>query len=412
MGLKKYILEFNFKFLWFVAFLFITGNSLAQFKFVDSCVNFTLHLTVENPYSDTIVYSYRDCYKGEGVKRRVPANNGVIQINGYVNRSAEIMIYTNPLAPSEDSSFYRFIAEEGEHTVKLVMKGDAIVSDEIIGAKSQIDKQLWTKENAALLMLTNKYLTRSSILYRSQSQQDSVSFQSNAIAFEHKINVLRELQMIQGLNFIKSNPNSYFSAALIFRYKRLYDVDTILKYFKNLSPNVQQSDFGKYAIEDLSKRTNRWELFSGIFDSSYLSEINKIKNVYDITLPSLKGGKIELSKYKNKIIVLDFWASWCKPCIAAIPSINKLREEFKNEPVEFIAISVDDNKTAWKNAVEKNKYNGIQLLDSEELLATYYKVLWFPKYVILDKNGKVITDDAPGPQTGELEKLIRIVLAK
>lgn len=399
-------------FLSFFLVLTVATTCSAQFKFVDSCVNFTLNLSIENPYSDTIVYSYRDCDKGEGVRGRVSANNGVIQIKGYVNRAAEIMIYTNPLAPYEDSSFYRFIAEHGEHTVKLTMNDDAITNDEILGAKSQLDKKNWTEKNAVLLQLDYKYREEFSVLARKRTTLDSVFFQKALNTYENKRSVLNELQLAEGLKFVKNNPDSYFSAALIFRYKRLYDVDTIVKYLKTLSPKVQQSDFGKYAIEDLSKRTNNWKLFAGIFDTAYLRVITNIKNVYDVTLPSIKGKNIELSNYKNKIIVLDFWASWCKPCIAAIPSINKLREEFKNEPVEFIAISVDDNKAAWKNAVEKNKYNGIQLLDSEELTATYYKVLWFPKYVVLDKNGNVITDDAPSPQSGELEKLIRKALEK
>ena len=141
--------------------------------------------------------------------------------------------------------------------------------------------------------------------------------------------------------------------------------------------------------------------FSDYMDSSFYEKLKNIKSIYDISLTSIDGETISLSKYKNKILLLDFWSSWCNPCVASIPYVNQLIDDLKNHSIEIISVSMDAKPSVWKNAVTNNNYKGVHLLDKDGLLATYYKVLWAPKYIIIDNTGAIIDADAPSPREGE-----------
>lgn len=379
----------------------LNTNSISQFKFVDSCSKFNLLLKIKNPYSDTIVYLYKDCEKGVVIKERTVLVNGETRISGYINRSAEAVIYCNIYSQFEDSSFFRLILEPGEITVTLTMTGANIVKQNTTGSISQNERQRWNNDNELLLQMENDYLAEYRQFLKSNIKLDSAAVQKKQWMYQNKLDVLNELKVRLGLAYIKQHPGSYFSGALLFRFKSRYAVDTIMKYFNILSANVQQSDFGKYILEDVFKRSNDWAFFSDYMDSSFYKKLKNIKSIYDISLTSLNGETVTLSNYKNKILLFDFWSSGCKPCIASIPSINRLMEDFKNYPVEIISVSMDTKESVWKNTVSSNNYKGVHLLDKDGFLATYYKVLWAPKYIIIDNTGAIIDADAPSPREGE-----------
>jgi len=379
----------------------LNTNSIGQFKFVDSCSEFNLLLKITNPYSDTILYLYRNCEKGVLARERTILVNGEARISGYINRSAEAIIYCNIYSQFEDSSSFRLMLEPGDMNVSLTMTGANIVNQNTTGSISQNERQRWNKDNELLLQMENDYLAEYRQFLKSNIKLDSVELQKRQWMYQNKLDVLNELKVTLGLEYIKQHPGSYFSGALLFRFKSRYVVDTIIRYFSMLSASVQQSDFGKYILEDVFKRSNDWAFFSDYMDSSFYQKLKNIKSIYDVSLTSLNGETITLSKYKNKILLFDFWSSGCKPCIASIPSINRLMEDFKNYPVEIISVSMDTKESVWKNSVINNNYKGVHLLDKDGFLATYYKVLWAPKYIIIDNTGAIIDADAPGPREGE-----------
>lgn len=390
----------------------IITNVKCQFKFIDSCVKFNLYLKIENPYSDTIVYRYKDCSKAAGIIERVVLKNGEARISGYFNRSAEMIVNCDLNAPFEDSSFYRLILEPGDISVNLIMTGAKIISEATTGSISQNERQKWNSENKSLLEKLYFYSNEYSSFLKANTKRDSEILQKKQLEYQYKLDVLNELKVSIGLEYIKKYPGSYFSAALLFRFKSIYTVDTIMKYFNMLSPNVQQCDFGKYVLDDVFKRSNNWEFFAKYMDSSYYRKLKNIKSIYDLSLTALNGQKISLSKFKGKILLLDFWASWCKPCIANVPVLNQLIGELKGYPVEIISVSMDTKEDPWRNAVLKNNYNGVHLIDKDGLLATYYKVLWAPKYVIISSDGELLNSDAPSVNSPLLKKAIFEVVKK
>ena len=75
----------------------------------------------------------------------------------------------------------------------------------------------------------------------------------------------------------------------------------------------------------------------------------------EITLPDATGKMVSLSSFKGKVVLIDFWASWCKPCRASIPSVIKLQKKYQSKNFEVFGVSIDSKKKAWLGAIKKDK---------------------------------------------------------
>lgn len=112
---------------------------------------------------------------------------------------------------------------------------------------------------------------------------------------------------------------------------------------------------------------------------------------HNFKLPSLTTKQsVELLDYKGKIIYLDFWASWCKPCIKSLPELNRLRNELKKSAnFEVIAVNLDDNIQDAKEFIAKHPVNYPVLIDSDGKVARKYGVSVMPSSYLIDQNGEI-----------------------
>lgn len=125
------------------------------------------------------------------------------------------------------------------------------------------------------------------------------------------------------------------------------------------------------------------------------------------------GGTTSFDDLKGTYLYIDVWASWCKPCIAEIPSLKKVKEKYKGKNIRFVSISVDvaKDKDKWKSAVRNHRLSGIQLLADKDLSSDFIKayqigtVVGIPNFILIDPNGKIISKDAPRPSDAKLIKL-------
>ena len=107
------------------------------------------------------------------------------------------------------------------------------------------------------------------------------------------------------------------------------------------------------------------------------------------------SGKAKLSDYvsKNKIVLLDFWASWCTPCLNEIPNLKSAYKKFKSKGFEIVSISVDDGTDEWIQAVKDNGMNWVQLWNGEDLqnsAAVEYSITAIPATFLIDSEGTII----------------------
>jgi thiol-disulfide isomerase/thioredoxin len=158
---------------------------------------------------------------------------------------------------------------------------------------------------------------------------------------------------------------------------------------------------------------NEFRESNPMIDTAKSKQFLALQSFYDLPLKDSAGNSVNLSELKGKLLVVDFWTSWCKPCIAEIPFINKLSHDYKSKNVEFISINLDKNSANWKKALQKNHIEGLQLGDSNSfysLAAMYSKVLYVGRYLIVDQKGKIINYYAPHPSEPEMRTLIEKLL--
>jgi len=135
--------------------------------------------------------------------------------------------------------------------------------------------------------------------------------------------------------------------------------------------------------------------------------INVGQNALEWKLPSLSDeAPVSLSQYKNKVVLVEFWISFCGYCIAAVPKLNFLEEKYKNKDFKLVAINADDTKDIIQK-FEKNNQAKFQILYGGKETAESYGIDGFPTIVLIDKTGKVIYSGVFEPnKTDKLEELI------
>ena len=101
---------------------------------------------------------------------------------------------------------------------------------------------------------------------------------------------------------------------------------------------------------------------------------------------------VSLKSFKGKVVIVDFWASWCGPCRQEIPNVKKYYEEFKsNKDVVFISVSIDSKKADWEKALKEEQCEWIQLLapNSGRDVMKSYQFNGIPFIVAIGKDGKI-----------------------
>lgn len=121
-------------------------------------------------------------------------------------------------------------------------------------------------------------------------------------------------------------------------------------------------------------------------------------------LKDIDGKRVSLDQFKGKLVYLDFWATNCGPCIAEFPASKKIQEQYAEEKIVFVFVSVDEDEGKWKECVAKNNLFGIQLFagGKNSYVAKAYNISAIPEYVLIDKHGRIIEYGAPRPSNKEL----------
>lgn len=132
----------------------------------------------------------------------------------------------------------------------------------------------------------------------------------------------------------------------------------------------------------------------------------------ELTLKDAEGNVKLLSEFQGKAVYIDFWATWCKPCLAEMPALTALEEALKDDEIEFLSISVDKDLDAWQNFLKDNNPKGVQLHqgESNELVKSEYLVYSIPRFVLIDKEGKIVNANAPRPSGNALDYIKSKVL--
>ncbi len=123
----------------------------------------------------------------------------------------------------------------------------------------------------------------------------------------------------------------------------------------------------------------------------------------DFLATDQEGNNISISTFKGKFVLLDFWATWCGPCVLEIPNVRKISERYNKDRLTVIGVSLDMDQKRLMSFLKNNKIFFPQIYDKERKICHQYNVSFIPMNFLIDPNGIIISSNLRGLQ---LEKVI------
>ncbi|MES2284872.1 MAG: TlpA disulfide reductase family protein [Bacteroidota bacterium] len=176
------------------------------------------------------------------------------------------------------------------------------------------------------------------------------------------------------IKFINDNMNSYTGMFIFNEYKAWLNFKDASESYDRFTSDIKNSTLGK-SISDYITGAKNSQTGSLVKNFSLLTDKDK---------------PFDLEHLKGKYIVLDFWASWCGPCRQSFPHMIEIYNKYKGKDIEFINISIDQNKDSWLGAVSNENLPWTQLLDNKEISLKLFAVTSVPTTYLIDKDGKIL----------------------
>ena len=198
-------------------------------------------------------------------------------------------------------------------------------------------------------------------------------------------------------------------------------------YIKSLSFDVQTKELLRaknmytfllnFGADSVTSRI--YDQFNADYENS--KYLIPLKNTYEelttlgngtiapgIEMQTVEGRTVSLNNLIGKIIYLDIWATWCKPCIKNFPFSSRLDDKFSDNDVQFVYLSIDEDRDKWlKFLAEKKAPDGLHYVEKEVGSAfSAFKINGIPRYILIGRDGRIINAYAPGPSSDEIESLI------
>lgn len=134
----------------------------------------------------------------------------------------------------------------------------------------------------------------------------------------------------------------------------------------------------------------------------------------DFSFKTLEGETISNSALRGKVVLLDFWGTWCPPCRASVPTLVSIHKKFSDRPFQIVGVSSDNDEDKWKAFIAAQKMSWSEYIDLSGSVQALFEVHEFPTYIVLDRGGVIqMRQSGLGPETGEeLQEAINKALKK
>jgi peroxiredoxin len=132
----------------------------------------------------------------------------------------------------------------------------------------------------------------------------------------------------------------------------------------------------------------------------------------DFTLTDIDGKKLALSDYRGKVVLLDFWATWCTPCRAEIPHFVEMQQKYGPQGFQIIGISMDDDAKPVREFAKEYKMNYPIAVGDDKLAESFGGVLGLPVNFIIDRDGRIVKKFLGATEVSTFDKEVEALLAQ
>lgn len=264
----------------------------------------------------------------------------------------------------------------GNENVQLSGDVENLAAIKATGSPSEIDFLTFQQIFNPLFAQMNQ-LSQLSNTPEGAAKRDSIgeAYQKVAMTIQMRVD-----------SFIQQRSGSYVSPFLLVVVNQLSeDVFLLERRYLSLTPEVQHGMYGSYLQEQINN-----------------GKVGAIgSEAMDFTQMDTAGHPVSLSSFKGKYVLVDFWASWCKPCRMENPNVLAAYERFKAKNFTVLGVSLDQSKASWIKAINDDKLVWSQVSDLKYWnndVARQYKISQIPQNILIDPNGKIVGKNLRGAE--------------
>lgn len=339
--------------------------------------NVTISGTLDNSNGETLILE------------QLTFSQAIIKDSAKVDKNGKFEINTN----LPEKGFYRLKINQQNYLVLIL---DTIENISIkANAANMADgyRIEGTSEDSKLLQVLNEQMKISSVkrdslqrVFMSKQGDPNIDQIGQQLEAEFNASVNEQIEYIK--KFIAANKHSFASLAAIEQLNPENDLETFKVLHDGLNEKFPNSSY-------VQAFTSRYK---------ELSKLAIGAEAPDIVMNTPSGEALSLSSLKGKVVLIDFWASWCKPCRMENPNVVKLYAKYKDKGFEILGVSLDREKSAWEQAIKDDNLTWKHISDLafwNSTVVKQYNITGVPYTVLVDKEGKII---AKGLRGQELER--------
>ncbi|MGI6243359.1 MAG: TlpA family protein disulfide reductase [Prevotella sp.] len=263
------------------------------------------------------------------------------------------------------------------------------------------------------------------VMYLRKNQQNYDSEEQSSAYYKSIMDTFPEstarlLKQPYGLDLMKAYFN--YKQTYIFR-DRDYGIDEQLKevhvpelaeaYILGNVPTEKYDDFLEYEAKYLPLLSEEGRKIMRNDVPRPMFKMTAGEKAPNFMYADTEGNLHALSEFRGNYIYVDLWATWCAPCKAEIPYLQKIEQKYKGYNISFVSISIDKNKAKWLQYLKEHELYGLQLWAGNwDMLPKEMNIGSIPRFLLIDPNGNWVSSNADRPSNPALDELLKTLLEK